>query len=80
MEQPKDDMPVSAEELAALGLPENVRMTREELNRHMEAKNMTAGAEQDPTKELAKKMAEELTNEEIDRAEEAAKKRSEMGQ
>ena len=79
MEQLKDNTPVPAEELAALGLPENVSMTREELNHHMEAKKMAAGAGEDPNKELAQKMAQELTDEEIDRAEQAAKKRSEMG-
>jgi len=82
-EQNPGSTPASREELNALGIPENVSMTRAELEQHLETKKRTALHEhiegEKAVESLAEKMAQELTHEEIDRAEEAGKKRTEMG-
>ncbi len=74
-----NDTPVSREELTALGIPENVTMTRAELDQHLKTKDLAAitqhGAGEKAVKSLAEKMASELSEEEITRAEDASKKR-----
>ncbi len=77
-----EDMPVPKEELAAHGIPDNVSLTRKELNQHLETKKFQAGQEiagKSPTESLARQMENDLTEEEIKRAEEAGKKSEEMG-
>lgn len=81
-EKNPDDTPVPREELTALGIPDNVTMTRKELNSRLETKKLQAAQEasgKSPTESLARRMDEELTDEEIRRAQEAGQKREEMG-
>ncbi|MBI3630728.1 MAG: hypothetical protein HY221_00080 [Candidatus Sungbacteria bacterium] len=77
MEGAKDDNEqVSREELLAHGIKGSVSMTREELNRHLETLRLRASV---PGKKEDEAMFEDLTDEQINRAEEAAKKRQELG-
>ena len=75
-EKNPDDMPVSREELEALGIT-GVSMTRGELDRHLEVKRRQSLAV--GTETLAEKMGRELSDEEIDRAEQAGRRREELG-
>ena len=75
-EKNPDDMPVSREELEALGI-KGVSMTRGELDRHLEVKRRQSLAVD--TETLAEKMGRGLSDEEIDRAERAGKERTESG-
>ena len=70
---------VSREELDAHGIPENISMTRGELQRHLQTKKLQDAADTDPTASLRREMSRQLTPEEITRAEQAGKKREEMG-
>jgi len=87
MEEPKksgeknpNDMPISKEELAKLGIPKNVSMTRKELEQHLKTKELqSAAGDTKSIQEETLRQLNQLTKEEIDRAEEAGKKRQEMG-
>ena len=75
-ERGPDDLPVPREELAALGISENISMTREELNKHLATKKLKEAGN---TAKSDEEMFGTLTDEQIDRAEKAAKERWELG-
>ena len=75
-ERNPDNAPVPREELTALGIPENVSMKRGELNRRLATQKLRNAA---GTTKADEEMFSGLTDEQIDRAEKAAKERWELG-
>ena len=59
-EKNPDDAQVSREELAALGISDNVSMTRGELNKRLETEKLRSGAEQQEREKAIRSVEEDI--------------------
>ena len=85
-EESEGDKTVSREELTALGIPENISMTRSELEKHLKTRDLqnvlAAKQSEHAPAALEKAMGEameSMTDEEVMRANEAFQKNQGMG-